>query len=121
MERDTWILMSAAYPALLASSLATKLACLDDPDYRDLLLAMDAALDWARDDPRLPELAERSMVVMERLYPAEAARRDAGAWSGVDSATVGLLTEMNERAAPAWQRLYELVGELTRARGYPQF
>ena len=35
--------------------------------------------------------------------------------------TVGLLTEMNEYSSPAWQRLYELVGELTRERGYPNF
>ncbi len=121
MERDTWILMSAAYPEMLVSSVATKLASLQDPEYRDLLLAMDDAIDWDPEDPRLDGLAERSMVVLQRLYPVETAQRDAGQWSGVDSATVGLLTEMNERASPAWQRLYELVGELTRARGYPEF
>ncbi|HYI58375.1 MAG TPA: MerR family transcriptional regulator [Microlunatus sp.] len=121
MERDTWILMSAGYPELLGSSLATKLAYLDDPEYRDLLLALDEALSWDPDDPRLHGLAERSMVVLQRLYPVETARRDAGRWNGVDPSTLRLMTEMNQRASPAWQRLYELVGELTREQGYPEF
>ena len=120
-ERDTWILMSAGYPEMLESSLATKLACLDDPEYRELLLAMDDAVDWDPDDPRLAGLAERSMVVLQRHYPVETAQQDAGQWSGVDSATLGLMTELSERASPAWLRLYELVGELTRAEGYPEF
>jgi len=98
-----------------------KRTCLADEDYRRLVLDMDRAIDWDRDDPRLLELAEVSMAVLERLYPAERAQEQAEQWTGTDDVTVGLLNEMNEYSSPAWQRLYELVGELTRERGYPDF
>ena len=121
IERNSWILLSAAYPSMLETSLAMKRTCLADEDYRRLVLAMDRAIDWDRDDPRLVDLAELSMAVLERLYPAELAHEQAAEWTGTDDVTVGLLTEMNEYSSPAWQRLYELVGELTRERGYPNF
>jgi DNA-binding transcriptional MerR regulator len=121
MERDSWILLSAAYPGMLDRALAIKRACLADEEYRQLILALDDAIDWDRDDPRLHELAQVSMSVLERLYPAETAHREAARWSGSDELTVGLLNEMNEYSSPGWQRLYELVGEMTRERGYPDF
>ena len=121
IERNSWILLSAAYPSMLETSLAMKRTCLADEDYRRLVLAMDRAIDWDRDDPRLVDLAEVSMAVLERLYPAELAHEQAEQWTGTDDVTVGLLNEMNEYSSPAWQRLYELVGELTRERGYPDF
>jgi DNA-binding transcriptional MerR regulator len=121
IERNSWILLSAAYPSMLEASLAMKRTCLADAEYRDLVLAMDRAIDWDRDDPRLVELARFSMAVLERLYPAELAHAQAAEWTATDDITVGLLNEMNEYTSPAWQRLYELVGELTRERGYPDF
>ena len=121
IERNSWILLSAAYPSMLETSLAMKRTCLADEDYRLLVLAMDRAIDWDRDDPRLVDLAEVSMAVLERLYPADLAHQQAEQWTGTDEVTVGLLNEMNEYSSPAWQRLYELVGELTRERGYPNF
>lgn len=121
IERNSWILLSAAYPSMLEASLAMKRTCLADEDYRELVLAMDAAIAWDRDDPRLLDLARVSMAVLERLYPAELANEQAAQWTGTDDVTVGLLNELNEYTSPAWQRLYELVGELTRERGYPDF
>ncbi len=121
IERNSWILLSAAYPSMLETSLAMKRTCLADEDYRRLVIAIDRAIDWDRDDPRLVDLARVSMAVLERLYPAELAHEQAEQWTGTDEVTVGLLNEMNEYSSPAWQRLYELVGELTRERGYPNF
>jgi len=121
IERNSWILLSAAYPSMLEASLAMKRTCMADEDYCRLVLAMDRAIDWDRDDPRLVDLARLSVAVLERLYPAELAHAQAAEWTGTDDITVGLLTEMNEYSSPAWQRLYELVGELTRERGYPDF
>ena len=120
VERDSWILLSAAYPDALASSLVMRRACLDDADYQRMLMIMDDAIGWTADDPRLPELAELSMTILERLYPVEVAQQEADQWSGTDEVTFSLLNEMNE-ISPAWQRLYELVGELTQERGYPKF
>lgn len=121
LERDSWILLSAAYPTMLDAALAMKSACLADPEYREIIRTMDEAIDWDPNDPRLAELAEVSVAVIERLYPAEAARRDQGSWTGTDELTVQLLNQMNEFSSPAWQRLYVLMGELTRERGYPDF
>lgn len=121
MERDSWILLSAAYPGMLESSLAMKVACMADPDYRELLRSMDKAIDWDPDDPRLRELAETSMEMLVRLYPPEVARREASEWNRTDEVTMNLLSEMNEFSSPAWQRLYEIVAELTLDRGYPEF
>ena len=120
IERDSWILLSAAYPDALETSLVMRRACLDDEDYQRMLMIMDDAIGWTADDPRLPELAELSMTILERLYPVEVARQEADQWSGTDEVTFNLLNEMNE-VSPAWQRLYELVGELTQERGYPKF
>ncbi|GAA3711033.1 MerR family transcriptional regulator [Microlunatus aurantiacus] len=119
IERNSWILLSAAYPDMLAASLAMKRACLADAEYRALVVAMDAAVDWDPDDPRLVDLARTSMAVLQRLYPVEVARAEAAEWARTDEVTVGLLIEMNEQSSPAWLRLYELVGELTREGGYP--
>lgn len=121
IERNSWILLSAAYPGMLAASLAMKQVCLADAEYRALVVAMDAAIDWDPDDPRLVELARTSLDVLQRLYPVEVAQAEAAEWTRTDEVTVGLLTEMNDYSAPAWRRLYELVGELTRERGYPDF
>ena len=121
IERDSWILLSAAYPGMLEASLAMKRTCLADEEYRRLVLDLDDALDWDPADPRLGDLARRSMTVLERLYPISRAQQEAAEWTGTDEVTVGLLNELNDETSPAWRRLYELVGELTRERGYPDF
>ena len=105
---------------MLEASLTTKRTCLADEDYRRLLLAMDQAIDWDRDDPlRRPRRAEHGRA--RTALPGEVRPRQAEQWTGTDDVTVGLLTEMNEYSSPAWQRLLPLVGELTRERGYPDF
>lgn len=120
VERDSWILLSAAYPDLLSRSVELRHRCLDDEDYRRLMLALDEATGWDPDDPRLLDLARLSMQVLERLYPAEVARQEAADWTGTDQITADLLNQMNQ-VSPAWQRLYELVDAMTRERGYPNF
>jgi DNA-binding transcriptional MerR regulator len=121
IERNSWILLSAAYPDMLQASLAMKRTCLADEKYRALVVAMDEAIDWDPDDPRLVDLARSSMAILQRLYPVDLARAQAAEWTRTDEVTVGLLIEMNDYSAPAWRRLYELVGELTREQGYPDF
>ncbi len=121
IERNSWILLSAAYPDMLQASLAMKRTCLDDEEYRALVMAMDEAIDWDPDDPRLVDLARSSMAILQRLYPVDLAREQAAEWTRTDEVTVSLLIEMNDYSSPAWRRLYELVGELTRERGYPDF
>jgi hypothetical protein len=60
MERDLWILIQSVSPRQAASWIADKLQALDDPEFRAIYLDYDAAFAWSPDDPRLPELADRT-------------------------------------------------------------
>ena len=92
IERNSWILLSAAYPVHARDVAGDEADLSGRRGLPRLVLAMDRAIDWDRDDPRLVDLAEVSMAVLERLYPAELAHAQAGQWTGTDDVTVGLLT-----------------------------
>ena len=118
MERDAWILLAATYPEMLAEALKWKQITTNDPDYQAMFVAMDRAFDWDPDDPRLRELAERCVDVMEKLYPPEAAAEYVADWS-VDTTRYRLVSDHGMEGSPAWERLNRLVEELSRERGYP--
>ncbi|HZA72116.1 MAG TPA: MerR family transcriptional regulator [Propionibacteriaceae bacterium] len=118
MERDAWILLAAAYPEMLPEALKWKQITTSDPGYQELIVAMDRAFDWDPDDPRLVELAERCVTVMEKIYPAEAAAEYMADWS-VDKTRYRLVSDHGADESPAWNRLNVLVEKLSRERGYP--
>ena len=118
LERDAWILLAATYPEMIDDVFTWKQMTAYDPEFQQLMLAMDEAYDWDRDDPRLVDLAKRSLDVMERLYPAEAAAAYMADWS-VDTTRYHLVSDHGSEDSPAWIRLNELVEELSRERGYP--
>ena len=118
MERDAWILLAATYPEMLDDALTWKHITTNDPVYQELFVEMDRAFDWDPDDPRLVDLANRCVDVMEKLDPAEAAAEYVSGWS-VDSARYHLISDHGSEDSPAWNRLNELVDELSRKRGYP--
>lgn len=78
-ERDGWILVAAQLPEIMPTYMALKLAQLEDPRlcelYRDL---GTAALDWSRDDPRLPALVDRLVGFIEAADEEEWEQQDAG-------------------------------------------
>src|SRR5664279_3937530 len=59
MERDLWILIQSVSPRQSAIWIADKRDAIDDPEFRAIYLDYDA-FDWSPDDPRLPELADRT-------------------------------------------------------------
>lgn len=118
MERDAWILLSAAYPELVEEALGWKQRTLSDPEYQGLMVRMDQAFDWHPDDPRLTELAGDCLAVMERIYPPEAAAKYVAEWT-VDASRYQLISEHGMEDSPAWARLNALVEDLSRERGYP--
>ncbi len=118
MERDAWILLAAAYPEMLDDALKWKQLTANDPGYQELFVEMDRAYDWDPDDPRLVDLAQRCVDVMERIYPAEAAAEYMADWS-VDKTRYHLISDHGSEDSPAWSRLNELVEQLSRERGYP--
>ncbi|MFQ6225932.1 hypothetical protein [Nocardia sp. NPDC002869] len=61
MERDIWILLHSVAPAQAADWVADKLDALHDPEFGALYLEHDAAFDLSPADPRLPDLARRTV------------------------------------------------------------
>ena len=118
MERDGWILLAAAYPEMLDEALKWKRITTTDPAYQKVLVAMDQAFDWDPDDPRLRDLAEQCLTVMQQLYPPQAAAEYVDSWS-VDKSRYHLVSDHGAEDSPAWNRLNVLVEELSRERGYP--
>ncbi|GIE29644.1 MerR family transcriptional regulator [Actinoplanes italicus] len=104
LERDLWILLQSVAPQHAAAWVADKLDAIADQEFRTLYREYDAAYDWARDDPRLAAVAERT----RRWY----AGRETGVESGpLPDATITRLAAATAAASsPAWAR----IGELTQ-------
>lgn len=119
MEREGWILLTAAYPEIIPETLEWRRRSLDDPDYQAMMLRMEEAFDWEPDDPRLSELAAEVVELMERIYPIDVAAEELPKWAPLDSDRYQLVSEYNLDASPAWRRLNKLVEARARDRGYP--
>lgn len=109
IERDGWILLSALSPDLVADWIRLKREALDDPDFRELYVRFDAAVDWHPDDPRLVELAD-AMVTYLRNLPANE-DPDTPSDAEFDDTVIALLDSHTIQASPGWRRLGELVNE----------
>jgi DNA-binding transcriptional MerR regulator len=98
IERDLWIMAYAMSPGAMGEWVAAKTAAMDDPVFADIYLRLDAALEWAPSDPRLPQLAADI-----RAWDAGREKEDVAA--GLD----GLMTAHVTEVAPAWRRLSRLL------------
>jgi len=108
-ERDMWILMQAARPMEVATWIADKREALDDPEFRALYLATDAAFEWSPDDPRLFALADRTQRWMGRQRTRSPGRERTRAVE--DEASARLVATSVGASSPAWERLSEIVRE----------
>ncbi|MEU6262611.1 MerR family transcriptional regulator [Saccharopolyspora shandongensis] len=104
LERDGWILMHTASPEDMAVWLAEKRELIADPGFRALYLEHDAAYDWSPDDPRLPDLAERTRNWFADHHSRSETRP-------VHNAAIARLAAQTQPGAssPAWDRLAQLV------------
>lgn len=107
-ERDIWVLLQSVAPEQAEVWLADKLDGLHDPEFRALYQEHDAAFDWDPEDPRLPDLADRTSRWLARR--------------GVDTSPtsptlepdlIGLVQEAVATRSPAWERLFR------RTKGKP--
>jgi DNA-binding transcriptional MerR regulator len=110
-ERDGWIVVAALSPEQIPPWAQEKLAALADPEFRCLYLAIDEALDWDPDDPRLAGLVSDLLSYKEKVDRGQ--QRDP-ADVALDPALVMLMTEQIAEASPMWQRLDELAAEQMR-------
>jgi DNA-binding transcriptional MerR regulator len=105
LERDTWIVVAALRPDLVAEWARVKLRAMEDPEFRRIYLAADEALGWNADDPRLLELAETMAAwgARHNLDQGTAAEQPAGV-----AAVVSLMNSHIGAASPAWRKLEQL-------------
>ena len=111
IERDGWILVAALSPKQISPWAEEKLAALADPDFRRLYLAIDEALDWDRDDPRLAGLVSDLLCYKDK---ADQGQQREPTEVALDPALVMLMTEQIAEVSPMWQRLDELATEQLR-------
>jgi DNA-binding transcriptional MerR regulator len=122
IERDSWILLAARYPAQASYWAQLKLAALADPEFQRLYRAYYAAYGWAADDPRLDDIAE-AIVDYSGLHRAETQRHhaDSGQLSSAppvdDPVAMALVHSRTDAIPPAWARLDQLCQEKAGARG----
>jgi DNA-binding transcriptional MerR regulator len=109
LERDGWILLVAGSPRLATELLRAKSADLQNPEFRTAYLAYDQSFDWDPTDPRLEELANAVVSLVEdrpgntsQVQPTPKAEQDERA------VAIALLSSDTDHSSPAWDRLTEL-------------
>jgi DNA-binding transcriptional MerR regulator len=109
MERDAWILVAAQIPAQMPALMAIKRSQIENPDVLEFYFDLVEAVDWALDDPRLPEVADRLVALIEA---------DSADWTDaqmadfdLDRELVALLDEVFVSSVPVATRLLELLEE----------
>lgn len=107
MERDAWVLVQVLFPQLVDAWVATQARMLDDPGYTALYLLQDEAFDWAPDDPRIEQVARRTIDWMAANGP----RPEGTDWDA-DGTAYDLITNFRREASPGWRRLMERTEEL---------
>lgn len=115
-DRDGWILVQVLYPELVAPWVRDQLAMARDPEYRELYLRTDQAQNWAPDDPRIEELALRTIAWVRRVY-AEFETPEVPRWDR-DSIAYHLVTGYRRDSSPGWQRLMNRIEELAAEAGF---
>jgi DNA-binding transcriptional MerR regulator len=102
MERDLWILIQSVSARQSAIWIADKRDAIDDPEFRAIYLDYDAAFDWSPDDPRLPELADRTQRWLAKRHPGSGPARPS------PDPIIAQLATTSAVSSPAWDRLTEI-------------
>jgi DNA-binding transcriptional MerR regulator len=114
MERDGWILLTAGAPRQALEWVTEKRSALADPEFRELYLAVDRALDWDPADARLDQLADTMVALIEHRHlkteQPESAADDV-------APVAALLSTYFDQRSPSWKRLNALCTSKTQALG----
>jgi DNA-binding transcriptional MerR regulator len=104
LERDLWILVQSISPKEAAILIDDKRDAINDPEFRSIYLAYDAAFDWSPDDPRLHALANRARRWIANR-PSSSKRSEI---TILDPTIIQLVATSFGGMSPAWNRLGEL-------------
>ncbi|MFI7588620.1 MerR family transcriptional regulator [Spongisporangium articulatum] len=106
VERDSWILISAAVPDLVPELMAVKRQQIEDEVVRAFFHELEEAVDVAPDDPRMDEIADRVAAFLET---ASAAAADVETHRPLDPDLIDLLDAAFLESFPCAPRLLELL------------
>jgi DNA-binding transcriptional MerR regulator len=104
VERDSWVMVCTRVPDRIEEWIDGKRKGLEDETFRELYLSIDAAADYAVDDPRLVEIADTMVGFLRTLPPQETP-------DYVDPTMTDMLDAYFLDTSPAWRRLVELLHE----------
>ncbi len=104
LERDLWILVQSISPEQAAILIGDKRDNINDPEFRSIYLAYDAAFEWSPDDPRLPALANRT----KKWFANQPGRPKRSEIPVPDPTLVQLVATSFGGMSPAWERLAAL-------------
>jgi DNA-binding transcriptional MerR regulator len=113
VERDGWILLAALCPEVVPNWTRQKRAALADDEFRRLYLAYDDAREWDPTDPRLQDLAARTVNWTANRHEAVI---DAGPDTIASEPGVSLVAQL---ISPAWNRLAGLSRSLLNPSARP--
>jgi DNA-binding transcriptional MerR regulator len=113
LERDAWILVAAQLPEQMPTLMALKLAQVETPAVIAIYLDLVEAAEWEADDPRLPVIADRLVVVIEESAKEWDAHDSAGDFD-LDDQLVELLDSIFLESVPVAPKLLKLL----EARGW---
>lgn len=109
MERDAWILVAAQIPAQMPALMAIKRGQMENPAVISLYFDLVEAAEWAVDDPRLSQVADRLVALFEA--EAEVWTEAQMADFDLDDELVALLDEVFIDAVPVARQLLRLLEE----------
>ncbi|WP_460741856.1 MerR family transcriptional regulator [Mariniluteicoccus endophyticus] len=116
IEREAAVLMSVLYPEKSEAWMRWQLQALQDPEVRAVYTLSAEAHDWDPDDPRIEDLARRSVAITMKHYPVDLATNEW--WTELDATSYRLIDQHGTQTSPAWQRVTRRVEELMREAGY---
>lgn len=117
MERDAWVLVRVLYPDLVVPWLDSQNSMLDDSEYRELYVLTDRAFGWAPNDPRIEEVAQRTVNWVQTVAAHTGQPVDSTDWDA-DTTAYRLVVGYRRDASPGWCRLMERVDELLAQLGH---
>jgi uncharacterized protein HemY len=111
IERDSWVLVSAQVPDEVVEWIAYKRIQLEDPQVVAAYRGLEAAHDWAPDDPRLVELADQLSGWFDDLFADEATAALMDTTTQLDDTVAAMLDAEFVSHSAAWRKLLDLLDE----------
>ncbi|MEV0200476.1 MerR family transcriptional regulator [Nonomuraea sp. NPDC050691] len=109
VEREGWIPLAARSPERVPEWTARKRAQIADPRFIEFYLTLGEAIDWAADDHRLVELADKLAVYLTQMTDEQGA--DYVGDTDIEPRFAELMDTLAFDTAPPARRLIELLKE----------